>query len=201
MGVFGAFFACIGVVGFNGCCSGASSGDGGFTLACISGRRGVIGCIVAPWLCPMREKVLPARSQWLTIGVLWRAGRVYSRSSSRVILLGDLCRAAALVAGPSTGSVNPSMRSYTLWVAWWAARLGHHPSGQRAYEGAQATSCRPEVAAGCNVRWLGVARKRSGVMCGWLCSRVRTGAPRPNPGGALPQAIIRRSAVPPEWRT
>ena len=30
---------------------------------------------------------------------------------------------------PSTGSVNPSMRSYTLWVAWWAACLGHHPSG------------------------------------------------------------------------
>ena len=109
---------------------------------------------------------------------------------------------------PSTGSVNPSMRSYTLWVAWWAACLGHHPSGQRAHEGARAASCRLEcggwvqrAAAGCNVRRLGVARKRSGVMCGWLCSRVRTGTPRPNPGGALPQPTIRRSAVPPEWRT
>ena len=43
MGVFGVVFGCIGVVGFNGCCSGASIGDGGFTLACISGCRGVIG--------------------------------------------------------------------------------------------------------------------------------------------------------------
>ena len=60
----------------------------------------------------------------------WRgcAGRVFSRFSSRGILLGELCRAVALVSGPSTGSVNPSMRSYTPWVAWWAARPGHHPS-------------------------------------------------------------------------
>jgi hypothetical protein len=47
MGVFGAFFGCSGVVGFNGCFSGARSGDGGFMLACISGCGGVIGCIVA----------------------------------------------------------------------------------------------------------------------------------------------------------
>ena len=43
MGVFGAFFGCIGDGGFNGCCSGARSGDDGSMLACISGRRGVIG--------------------------------------------------------------------------------------------------------------------------------------------------------------
>ena len=47
MGVFGAVFGCSGVVGFNGCCSGVRSGDGGFILACISGCRGVIGCKVA----------------------------------------------------------------------------------------------------------------------------------------------------------
>ncbi|MBW6413891.1 hypothetical protein [Schaalia sp. ORNL0103] len=47
MGVFGAFFGCSGVVGFNGCFSRARSGDGGFMLACISGCGGVIGCIVA----------------------------------------------------------------------------------------------------------------------------------------------------------
>ena len=47
MGVFGAFFGCIGDGGFNGCWSGACSGDGGFMLACISGCRGVIGCKVA----------------------------------------------------------------------------------------------------------------------------------------------------------
>ena len=40
------------------------------------------------------------------------------------------------------------------------------------------------LVTGCNVRRLGVVRKRSGVMCGWLCSRVRTAAPRPKLGGA-----------------
>ena len=80
----------------NGCCSGASIGDGGFTLACISGCRGVIGCIIATWLCPAREKVRPARSdggcerekvrpayeKWPKIGVFWRAGRSFSRKCS-----------------------------------------------------------------------------------------------------------------------
>ena len=42
---------------------------------------------------------------------------------------GRVCCAVCLAAGPSTGSVNPSMRSYTLLVAWWAARPGHHLSG------------------------------------------------------------------------
>ena len=185
MGVFGAFFGCIGVVGFNGRCSGACSGDAGFTLVCISGRCGDGGFTVDTWLCPVREKVRPAgsgggcerekvrplRSQWLKIGVIWRAGRsfsrkcrwrgcagrVFSRTGSRRIPRGELCCAAALVVGPSTGSVDPSMRSYTLWVAWWAACLGHHPSGQRAHEGARAASCRLEcggwvqrAAAGCS---------------------------------------------------
>ena len=47
MGVFGVFFGCSGDGGFNGCFSGARSGDGGFMLACISGCGGVIGCIVS----------------------------------------------------------------------------------------------------------------------------------------------------------
>jgi len=46
MGVFGAFFGCI--------------GDGGFALVCISACRGVIGFKVGTWLCPVREKVRPA---------------------------------------------------------------------------------------------------------------------------------------------
>ena len=56
MGVFGAFFGCIGDGGFNGCFSEASIGDDGFTLACISGRRGVIGFNVATWLCLCAKK-------------------------------------------------------------------------------------------------------------------------------------------------
>ena len=62
IGCFGAFFGCIGVVGFNGCCSGASIGDGGFTPDCISGCRGVVGFTVTTSLRPVREKVRPAWS-------------------------------------------------------------------------------------------------------------------------------------------
>ena len=61
MGVFRALFGCRGVVGFNGCCSGASIGVGGFMLAYISACSGVIGFKVGTWLCPVREKVRPAR--------------------------------------------------------------------------------------------------------------------------------------------
>ena len=61
MGVFGAFFGCIGDGGFSGCCSRARSGDGGFMLAYISACRGVIGFNVAKWPCSVHEKVRPAR--------------------------------------------------------------------------------------------------------------------------------------------
>ena len=56
-----SFFGCSGVAGFNGRFLGASSGAGGFMLACISGCRGVIGFKVGTWPCPVREKVRPAR--------------------------------------------------------------------------------------------------------------------------------------------
>ena len=111
MGVFGAFFGCRGDVGFN--------------VAMLS--RLVREKVRPAWSDGGREReiVRPAYEKWVKIGVLWRAGRVFSRKrgwrgcarrvfsriSSRVILLGELCRAVALVAGPSTGSVNPSMRS------------------------------------------------------------------------------------------
>ena len=97
MGVLGAFFGCSGDGGFNGCCSGACSGDGGFMLACISRCRGVIGFNVATLSHLVREKVRPARSdggcerekvrpacsKWPKMSVLWRAGRTFSRVSTR----------------------------------------------------------------------------------------------------------------------
>ena len=76
---FSCIFGCSGVVGFNGRCLGVSSGAGGFMLACISDCRGVIGFKVGMWPCPVREKVRPAHEKWPKIGVLWRAGRVFSR--------------------------------------------------------------------------------------------------------------------------
>ena len=229
MGVFGAFFGRRGDGGFDGRCSGASIGDGGFTLVCIGGRCGDGGFTVATWLCPVREKVRPAgsgggcerekvrplRSQWLKIGVIWRAGRsfsrkcrwrgcagrVFSRTGSRVILLGELCRAVALAAGPLLAVLTLQCAAAPYgWHGGQPARATTHRVNLRM-KGPRPPAVGLSVAAGCNVRRLGVVRKRSGVMCGWLCSRVRTGTPRPNPGGALPQPTIRRSAVPPEWRT
>ena len=143
MGVFGAFFGCIGVVGFNGCCLAVCSGVVGFNVATLS--RLVREKVRPAWSdggCE-REIVRPAYEKWPKIGVLWRAGRdysrkrrwrgcvgrVFSRSSNRGIPRGELCCAVALVVGPSTGSVNPSMRCYTLLVAWWAACPRNHLSG------------------------------------------------------------------------
>ena len=93
MGVCGVFFGCRGVTGFNGCCSGASSGDGGFTVACMSGCSGDVGFNVATWLCPVREFVRPVRpdggrereivrpagSKHPNFGSFARVGRVFSR--------------------------------------------------------------------------------------------------------------------------
>ena len=229
MGVFGAFFRRRGDGGFNGCCSGASKGDGGFTLACISGCRGVVGFTVTTSVCPVREKVRPAGSgggcerekvrpaheKWPKNGVFWRAGRsfsrkrgwrgragrVFSRTGSRVILLGELCRAVALAAAPLLAVLTLRCAATPYgWHGGQPAQAATHRVNVRM-KGPRPPAVGSSVAAGCNVRRLGVARKRSGVMCGWLCSRVRTGAPRPNPGGALPQPTIRRSVVPPEWRT
>ena len=67
----------------------------GFTLARISGCRGVIGFKVGTWLCPVREKVRPACSERHKIGVLWRVGRILLRKS-----LGERCRAAGVAGMP-----------------------------------------------------------------------------------------------------
>ena len=73
---------------------------GGFMLACISGRRGVIGFKVATWLCPARDIVRPANEKWHKIGVLWRAGRSFSRMARE---------------GPSSGElVVPRCRARTI---------------------------------------------------------------------------------------
>ena len=237
MGVFGAFFACIGVVGFNGCCSGASIGDSGFTLACISGCRGVVGFTVPPQ-CIVRAKKFALRG--LVVGVSakkfaqrtkngpkWRFLACWAEFFAEMPLeglcwasffaiqqpqvpVGELCRAVALAAGPLLAVLTLRCAATPYgWHGGQPARATTHRVNLRM-KGPRPPAVGSSVAAGCArlhaarrvyVRRLGVARKRSGVMCGWLCSRVRTGAPRPNPGGALPQPTIRRSAVPPEWRT
>ena len=83
MGVLGAFFGCRGDGGFTLACISGRRGDGGFTLVCISGCRGVIGFNVATSQLPVREKVRPACSKWPKMSVLWRAGRTFSRVSTR----------------------------------------------------------------------------------------------------------------------
>ena len=167
MDVFRAFFGCRGDGGFNGCCAEASSGDGGFMLACISSRRGVIGFKAVMSLCPVREIVRPARSdggserekvrpaheKWPKNGVFWRAGRsfsrkcrwrgcagrVFSRTGSRVILLGELCRAVALAAGPL--------------LAVLTLQCAATPYGWHGGQPAQATTHRVNVRRMCSQRW------------------------------------------------
>ena len=53
----------------------------------------------------------------------------FSRASSRGNPPGEFVVPCAWQPGPSTGSINPSMRSGALLVAWWAACPGHHLSG------------------------------------------------------------------------
>ena len=106
MGVFGAFFGCIGDGGFSGCCSRARSGDGGFMLAYISACRGVIGFNVAKWPCSVHEKVHSARPDGgcerekvrlaspksAKNAVFRRVGRVFRGRAGGGAVLGEFCR-------------------------------------------------------------------------------------------------------------
>ena len=137
MGVLGVFFGCRGDGGFNGRCSGASIGDGGFTLVCISGCRGVIGFDVVTSQLPVREKVRPAWSKWHKFGVLWLAGRTFSRLSTRgpvagrVLsrgewgsgVLGEFCRVCRHGSHVSQVRRRPTCRK------WWGVLHDMKPSG------------------------------------------------------------------------
>ena len=108
MGVLGAFFGCRGDGGFNGRCSGASIGDGGFTLVCISGCRGAIGFSVATSQLPVREKVRPARpgvgvsakkfaprtKNGPKMAVYGVPGELFRERAAEGPVLGELCRGA-----------------------------------------------------------------------------------------------------------
>ena len=95
MGVFRALFGCRGVVGFNGCCSGASIGVGGFMLAYISACSGVIGFKVGAWLCPVREKVRPARPDVCVSAKKFALHAQNTPKSAFLRLLGELFRGNA----------------------------------------------------------------------------------------------------------
>ena len=95
MGVFGAFFGCRGDAGFNGRCLGASSGAGGFMLACTSGCRGVIGFNVATLSRLVREKVRPA---WLDVCVSAKKFALHAHNTPKSAfcgVLGELFRGNA----------------------------------------------------------------------------------------------------------
>ena len=128
MGVLGAFFGCRGDAGFSGPLLGVSSVVVGFNVVMLS--RLVREKVRPAWSDGgrEREKVRPAHEKWPKIGIFplagrtfsrkcrwkgcagrvfsrkrgWKgcAGRIFSRTGSRVILLGELCRAVALVVGP-----------------------------------------------------------------------------------------------------
>ena len=80
-------------------CWGASSGVVGFNVAMLSR---LVREKVRP-ACPdggrEREKVRPARSKHPKIGVLWRAGRTYSRKRRWRAVLGEFFRGNASGGG------------------------------------------------------------------------------------------------------
>ena len=95
MGVFGAVFGRRGDAGFKAPLLGASSGDGGFMLACISGRRGVIGFTVTASVRPVREKVRPA---WPDVCVSAKKFALHAQNTPKsafLRLLGELFRGRA----------------------------------------------------------------------------------------------------------
>ena len=76
---FGAFFGCSGDAGFSGSLLEVSSGVVGFNVAALS--RLVREKVRPAWSdggCE-RDKVRPAHEKWPKIGVLWSAGRTFSR--------------------------------------------------------------------------------------------------------------------------
>ena len=123
MGVFGAYFGCIGVVGFNECCSGTSIGDGGFTLVCTSGRRGdggfngrclgasigdggfmlvcisgcrgFIGFNVATSQLPVREKFALRTKNGPKLAVYGVLGEFFRENTAGGVAPGELCRGTA----------------------------------------------------------------------------------------------------------
>ena len=95
MGVFGVFFGCRGVVGFSGPLLGACSGDGGFMPACVSGCSDVFGFNVATWLCPVREKVRPARPDVGASAKKFAQRAENTPISAFLGLLGELFRGSA----------------------------------------------------------------------------------------------------------
>ena len=61
-------------------------------VSCISGRRGVFGFNLATWLCPVREKVRPAR---LDVGVSAKKFAHRAENTPKLVflgLLGEFCR-------------------------------------------------------------------------------------------------------------
>ena len=99
MGVFAAFFGCIGVVGFNGCCSGVRSGDGGFMLVYISGCRGVIGCKVAMGGALCAKKFALRAHNTPNSAFLRLLGEFFLGNAAGGATLGELCRANWPCAG------------------------------------------------------------------------------------------------------
>ena len=138
MGCFGAVFGRRGDGGFNGCCSEASIGDDGFTLACISGRRGVIGFNVATWLCLCAKKFA---LRGLVVGVCAKKfalrvhngpklvfsgvpGELFRGNAAGSPVLGDFCRGRPCRARCGLTSSAPRASLGAVSLALWRSCSG-----------------------------------------------------------------------------
>ena len=88
-------------------------------MSCISGRRGVFGFNLATWLCPVREKVRPAR---LDVGVSAKMFAHRAENTPKLVflcLLGEFCRGQAQ-GSPVLGKFCRACRHRGL--ALWSVR-------------------------------------------------------------------------------
>ena len=124
----GAFFGRRGVVGFNGCCSGASSGDGGFTVAeccaLCAKKFALRGLMVG-----VSAKKFALRAQngpkWAFYGV---PGEVFRGRVAEGAVLGEVFRGAAAERACRANFVaGQSLLERSGWEVLPRSRVHHAP--------------------------------------------------------------------------
>ena len=114
-------------------------------MACIGCCSGAGGYIVAMLLCPVREKVRPASEKWPKIGVLWRAGRVFSRIGRRKPHAGRVFRGPAVVGSRRASLLSRAPGSWALLLAVLTLQCAAKPYWWHGGQPAQAATYRVNV--------------------------------------------------------
>ena len=179
MGVFGAVFGRRGDAGFSVPLLGVSSGVGGFNVATLLR-------LVREKVRPARsdggrerEKVRPARSKHPKIGVLWRAGRVFSR---KLVWRGFGGRTYSRRSRWS-GRAGRTFSRKSRWRgragrtysrrSRWSGRAGRVFSRKRGWRGCAGQVCGPAV-VGSHRASFDATRSRTGPSIGSVNPSIRS---------------------------